>query len=153
MNTDRVAFGILGALGSCFVKDLVPLFICVLIFEVVDLITGIWKSKVVATRKNEPWGVESAKLWRTIYKIVFIVAGIILCWILEENCFPNLGLNLPKLFCGFTCFVELWSFLENAAIISEHPIFKMLQKFMQKQIKDKTGIDNTGIDNSNLPST
>lgn len=141
MNTDRITFGVFGAITSCMVEDLAPLFICVLIFEVVDLVTGIWKSKVVANRRGETWGIESVKLWRTIYKTVFILIGIYLAWMLETNCFPNLGLNLPKLFCGFSCAVELWSFLENAAIISEHPIFRLLQRLMQKQIKEKTGIE------------
>lgn len=141
MNTDRVAFGICGALASCMLKDLAPLFICVLVFELVDLITGIWKSKVIAERKGEAWGIESAKLRKTLYKTILIFAGLVLAYLLGEVCFNEINIDLPKMFCGFACAFEMWSFLENAAVISEHPIFRLLQKFMKKEIKDKTGMD------------
>lgn len=137
MNEERVGFGIIGALLSSMINELEPLFICVLIFILSDLITGIWRSKVVAERNNEAWGIEAKKLYRTLYKTIFIFLGIFLCWLLNTTCFPNMDINLSKLFCGFACAFEMWSFLENAAVISEHPVFKMLQKFMKKQLKDK----------------
>ena len=140
MNTDRVAFGICGALASCMLEDLAPLFICAG-FRVGDLIYGIWKSKVIAERKGEAWGIESAKLRKTLYKTILIFAGLVLAWLLGKVCFNEINIDLPKMFCGFACAFEMWSFLENAAVISEHPIFRMFQKFMKKEIKDKTGMD------------
>lgn len=36
---------------------------------------------------------------------------------------------------------ELWSILENCAKISEHKIFKILQKYFEHKVKDETGVE------------
>ena len=37
-------------------------------------------------------------------------------------------LRLANYFTAFCCGVEFWSFLENAAVISNHPCFQMAQE-------------------------
>ena len=36
---------------------------------------------------------------------------------------------------------EVWSILENMAKIIDHPIFRILKRFMEDKIKDNTGVD------------
>lgn len=45
-----------------------------------------------------------------------------------------------KKIAAFCCGVEFWSFLENAAVISEHPVFRWLRKFMKIKVEDQIGM-------------
>lgn len=126
-----------GAIGLFF-GSLLPLFICVVIFECVDFITGCWKSFVIAKRKGKNPAFESIKAWRTIYKVVFIFVGIVLSEMLDATLSVE-RLRLANFFTAFACGVEFWSFLENAAVISNHPIFKWLRKFMRHKVEDTIG--------------
>ena len=126
-----------GAIGI-FIGSLWPLFICVIVFECVDFVTGCWKSFVIARRKGENPAFESIKAWRTIYKVVFIFV----CFVLSEMLDAMLSdsrLRLANFFTAFCCGVEFCSFLENAAEISEHPIFRWLKKFMKHKVENELG--------------
>ena len=48
-----------------------------------------------------------------------------------------LNLHLTKLFAGFVCGIELWSFLENAATISNAPIFEWLGRWVKRRIGEE----------------
>ena len=126
-----------GAIGI-FIGSLWPLFICVIVFECVDFVTGCWKSFVVARRNGEYPAFESIKAWRTIYKVVFIFVGIVLSEMLDAM-LSDSRLRLSNFFTAFCCGVEFWSFLENAAEISEHPIFRWLKKFMKHKVENELG--------------
>ena len=136
----KVASGLVSGLVSVFLHHLLPLFVAVIVFEAVDFITGCIKSYVVSKRKGERFAFESVKAWRTIYKLVFILVGIVLAQMLEAT-LVDVELRLANWFTGFCCGVEFWSFLENAAVISDHPIFRWLRRFMKDKVEDKTGID------------
>lgn len=136
----KVASGIVSGFVSVFVQNLLPLFVAVIVFEAVDFVTGCIKSYVVARRKGERFAFESVKAWRTIYKLVFILVGIVLAEMLDAT-IVDARLRLANWFTGFCCGVEFWSFLENAAVISDHPIFRWLRRFMKDKVEDKTGID------------
>ena len=56
------------------------------------------------------------------------------------------SLHLTNAFCGFVCAVEFWSFLENAACISNHPLFRWLKKYMGKKVKESCDIDPEDVD-------
>ena len=132
----KVGAGLVASLAAYFVHDILPLVVCVVIFEAADFVTGVWKSAVVAKRSRRKFAFESVKAWRTIYKIVFILAGIILAEMLDHVA-SDYDLRLANYFTAFCCGVEFWSFLENAAVISDHPIFRWLRKFMQEKMEDK----------------
>ena len=136
----KIACGIVGAFFSIFIQNLLPLFIAVIVFEAVDFITGCIKSAVVAKRNGERFAFESIKAWRTIYKFVFILIGIVLAEILDTIIMDD-RLRLANYFTAFACGVEFWSFLENAAVISDHPVFRWLRKFMKLKVEDKLGAD------------
>lgn len=138
MYTAKTCAGLFSGAIGIFIGSLWPLFICVIVFECVDFITGCWKSFVVARRKGENPAFESIKAWRTIYKVVLIFVGIVLSEMLDAMLSDN-RLRLANFFTAFCCGVEFWSFLENAAEISEHPIFRWLKKFMKHKVENELG--------------
>lgn len=143
MSPERIISGTIATMLSSLFESLMPLFITVLIFEVVDFGTGVWKSFVVAKRKKIKFAFESVKAWRTIYKVVFIFLGIYLSALLSEIIPPDgHEMQLAKYFTGFACGVEFWSFLENAAEISNHKVFRALKKIMKNKVDDALELKN-----------
>ena len=136
----KIFVGILAGFLSVFVDNLLPLFITVTVFEFVDFITGVIKSYVVAKRTKQRFAFESVKAWRTIYKYVFILIGIVLAEMLDQTVANESRLRFANYFTAFCCGVEFWSFLENAAVISDHPIFRWLRKFMKFKLEDEIGM-------------
>ena len=132
--------GVLAGFAAVFVDNLLPLFVTVTVFELVDFVTGCIKSGVVAKRQGKKFAFESVKAWRTIYKYVFLLIGIVLCEMLDHTVALEGRLRFANYFTGFACGVEFWSFLENAAIISDHPLFRWLRKFMKFKVEETTGL-------------
>lgn len=117
------------------------LILCAVLFVAIDFVTGVWASFVTSRRHGENLAFESDRAWDTVTKMVFIMLGIVMAYLIDAYILDHLNLRLANLFTGFACGVEFFSYLENAAIISNHPIFKWLRKFMGKKVKDKTGVD------------
>lgn len=136
----KILAGILAGFLSVFVENLFPLFITVTVFELVDFITGVIKSAVVAKRTKQRFAFESVKAWRTIYKFVFILIGIVLAEMLDRTLAIDTRLRFANYFTAFSCGVEFWSFLENAAVISDHPVFRWLRKYMRFKVEDQIGM-------------
>ena len=140
MYPQKIFVGILAGFLSVFVKNLLPLFVTVTVFEIIDFVTGVIKSAVVAKRTKQQFAFESVKAWRTIYKFVFILVGIVLAEMLDKTVATETRLRFANYFTAFCCGVEFWSFLENAAVISDHPIFRWLRKFMKFKLEDEIGM-------------
>ena len=70
----------------------------------------------------------------------FVVIAIGMMWILEVCVLDFVNLNMTKLLTGFICSVEMWSFLENAAQLSDSPLFEWLRKYLHRRINKQ--IDN-----------
>ena len=60
---------------------------------------------------------------------------------LDQTIAEETRLRFANWFTAFCCGVEFWSFLENAAVISDHPLFRWLRKFMKTKVEESTGID------------
>lgn len=125
--------GFLSSVAALF-APVQSLVYCALVFVAVNFATGIIASYKRAKRRNLPWGFESAKAWKTAYKLVFISIGILMTWLIDTCILPFTALHLANLFTGFVCGIELWSYLENAAEISDHTLFRGLKKFMKQKI-------------------
>lgn len=136
----KILAGILAGFLSVFVDNILPLFITVIIFELVDFVTGVIKSAVIAKRTKQRFAFESVKAWRTIYKFVFILIGIVLAEMLDKTIAVETRLRFANYFTAFCCGVEFWSFLENAAVISDHPLFRWLRQFMKFKVEDQIGM-------------
>lgn len=135
--------GAIAALSAifAFLAPIQSLIITACIFIGIDFATGVWASYVRARRAKKQWVFSSSRMWHTITKTVFIAVGIVMCYLLCRDVLgESINIPLPKIFTGFCCAVELYSFLENAAEISNHPIFKWLKRFMANKLDD-AGID------------
>ncbi|MBQ5701085.1 MAG: phage holin family protein [Alistipes sp.] len=108
---------------------------CTLCFVLIDFITGVAASRAVAKREGRVWYFESREAWRTLYKGGFVVMAIGMMWILESCVLDFMTLNLTRLLAGFICSVEMWSFLENAAQLSDAPLFEWMRKYLHRRIE------------------
>ncbi len=143
----RYASAMLLAIASIF-APINPLIICVFLFISVDFLTGVWASKKVAKRDGKVWFFSSHRAWKTLYKLGFTIIAISMAWIVESYVIDFVDIKLAKLFAGFVCGVELWSFLENATMISDAPYFLWMRQYLHRRIEQESnGLD---IDISNF---
>lgn len=127
---------------KCIVVTLLSLFApvksvicCTLCFVLIDFVTGVAASRAVAKREGRVWYFESREAWRTLYKGGFVVMAIGMMWILESCVLDFMTLNLTKLLAGFICSVEMWSFFENAAQLSDAPLFEWMRRYLHRRIE------------------
>ena len=116
-----------------------PLITTALLFICVDFVTGILASRAVAHREGHKWRIESRKAWRTVAKAGFTAIAIVMMWLIDYVLLEFMGLHLANLFTGFVCGVELWSFLENASVISNSPLFAWLGKWVKYRVEKEVG--------------
>lgn len=112
-----------------------PLITTATLFIVVDFITGVIASRAEARREGREWWLESRKAWRTVIKAGFVAIAIVMMWVLDYHVLEFMHLNMAKLFTGFVCGVELWSFLENAATISRAPLFEWMSRWVKRRVE------------------
>jgi phage-related holin len=112
-----------------------PLITTATLFIVVDFITGVIASHAEARREGREWWFESRKAWRTVIKAGFVAIAIVMMWVLDYHVLEFMNLNMAKLFTGFVCGVELWSFLENAATISRAPLFEWMSRWVKRRVE------------------
>lgn len=130
--------GLVAALAA-LLCPITPLIITASLFIAIDFVTGIIASYTAAKNSGERWRLESRKAWRTVYKLCFVVTGIVMTWLVDCCVLGFMELNLANLFTGFVCGVELWSFIENAATISESKLFEWLGRWIKRKLKIKVG--------------
>ena len=130
--------GIIAGVLSFF-APVEPMLIIALVFVAVDFLTGTLADRSRAHAEGRVWRFESRKAWRTITKLSFVMAGIMLAWLLDTLLMPLVNLRLANLFTGFVCGVEFWSYLENAAEISDHPMFRGLRNVMKNKMEQTLG--------------
>lgn len=129
-----------GGLLSLF-APVTPLVLCALTFVMIDFVMGILAGRKRAARQHKDWYFSSDKAWKTVIKLTCIVVGIGMCHLIDTQIIDFMNLHLAKLFTGMVCGIEMWSYLENAMEISDAPVFRSLQKYVGKKMKDEVGID------------
>lgn len=129
-----------GGLLSLF-APVTPLVLCALTFVMIDFVMGILAGRKRAARQHKDWYFSSDKAWKTVFKLTCIVVGIGMCHLIDTQIIDFMNLHLAKLFTGMVCGIEMWSYLENAMEISDAPVFRSLQKYVGKKMKDEVGID------------
>ena len=130
----RFVSGTAAALAALF-APIGPLVITTMLFIAVDFLSGVAADRASAHRAGRPWYFESCKAWRTVVKMGLAVTAIVMAWLLDRCVLDFMQLNLAKLFTGFTCGVEFWSFLENAAQLSEAPLFRWLRRYAKRRVE------------------
>lgn len=132
---EKYLSGIVAGVMSFF-APVEPLLLCAMVFVVVDFLTGVLADRRRARYEGRVWCFESAKAWQTIRKLSFVMAGIVLAWMMDSLMLPIVELRLANLFTGFVCGVEFWSYLENATIASGVDSFAQFAKKIKKMGKN-----------------
>ena len=139
-NWCRFVSGAAAGLAAVF-APVAPMIVCAMLFIGVDFVTGIAADRAATRRAGGTWYFESRKAWRTVLKLALTLTAIVMAWLLDRYVLDFLHLNAARLFTGFTCGVEFWSFLENAAQISDAPVFRWLRRYVRQRIVQQTGIE------------
>jgi phage-related holin len=110
------------------------LVLCAVAFVAIDFVTGVAASRRKARRGGEEWRFSSRRAWDTVLKLVFVMAGIVLAGMLDSVVITFVELHLARIFTGFVCGVEFWSYLENASEISGQPLFRNFAGMLKRKL-------------------
>lgn len=113
--------------------------LCALSFILIDFVTGVVASRCVAKRAGRSWYFSSHEAWRTIRKAGFVFLTIVMCWLVESCILDFVTLNLTRIIAGAICGVEMWSFLENASVLSDAKIFGWLRNYVKRKVEGEIG--------------
>ena len=102
-------------------------------------VTRVAASRVEARREGRAWRFESREAWRTAQKLGFVIIALGMACMIDAVTAGFFAPDLTRLFAGFVCGVELWSFLENACRISDARALRWLSRFVGREIKKKGG--------------
>ena len=116
-----------------------PVVMCALLFIAVDFVTGVLASRCEARRRGERWYFSSREAWRTIRKAGFVLLTIGMCWLVECCILSFMTLNLTRVIAGAICGVEMWSFLENASVLSDAKLFDWLRNYVKRKVENEIG--------------
>lgn len=141
METSYRIFSGLAASCAARFAPIAPLVVCLLVFIGTDFLTGVAADRATARSEGRIWYFESRKAWRTVVKLALAVTAVVMAWLLDRCILGSPDPNIARLFTGFACGVELWSFLENAALLSDAPLFRGLQRLVRRRIDEATGED------------
>ncbi len=129
----KYLWGICTGVAALFVP-IQGLVMCALVFVAIDFATGVWASRCRARRVGLTWSFSSRRAWDTVLKLLFVMAGIVLAWLLESVVLTFVEFHPAKIFTGFVCGIEFWSYLENAADITGQPVFRVLKKALKRKV-------------------
>jgi phage-related holin len=116
-----------------------PLVLCALSFIIIDFVTGVIASRCEAKQRDEKWYFSSHEAWRTIRKAGFVLLTISMSWLIESSILNFVTLNLTRILTGAICGVEMWSFLENASVLSDAKLFEWLRNYVKRKVEREIG--------------
>ena len=116
-----------------------PLIFCALSFILVDFITGVLASRCEAKQRGKEWYFSSHEAWHTIRKAGFVLLTIAMSWLIEWCILDFMTLNLTRIITGAICGVEMWSFLENASVLSDAKLFGWLRGYVKRKVEREIG--------------
>ena len=134
----RCANGAILGLAALF-APIKPLILCALSFILVDFVTGVIASRCEAKQRGEQWYFSPHEAWRTIRKAGFVLLTISMSWLIEWCILDFVTLNLTRILTGAICGVEMWSFLENASVLSDAKLFEWLRKYVKRKVEEEIG--------------
>ena len=134
----RVTNGFMMSFVALF-SPIQPVVMCALVFIAVDFVTGVLASRCEAKRRGDRWYFSSHEAWRTIRKAGFVLLTIGMCWLVESCILNFVTLNITRIVAGAICGVEMWSFLENASVLSDAKIFDWLRKYVKRKVENEIG--------------
>lgn len=126
------------ALAALF-APIYPLVVCAALFIGIDFLTGVAADRRTTLDAGRRWYFESHEAWRTVRKAGFVIISIAMAWLIEAFVLDFVELHLTRMFTGFVCGVEMWSFLENASVLSDAALFGWLRKYVRRRIGKEVG--------------
>lgn len=133
----RYINGVVAGVAALF-APVVPLIWALVTFIGIDFLTGVTASRAESHRQGAEWYFESREAWRTVEKLGFTIIALLMAYLIDTLMLDFLGLNLTKLFAGFVCGVEMWSFIENACRISDAPLLRHIRRLVRVKLKEQT---------------
>ena len=116
-----------------------PLVLCALSFIIIDFVTGVIASRCEAKQRDEKWYFSSHEAWRTIHKAGFVLLTISMSWLIESCILNFVTLNHTRILTGAICGGEMWSFLENASVLSDAKLFEWLRNYVKRKVEKEIG--------------
>ena len=134
----RFVNGLLLGLTALF-APIKPVILCALAFILVDFVTGVLASRCEAKKRGEKGYFSSREAWRTIRKAGFVLLTIAMSWLIEYCILDFVTLHITRIIAGAICGVEMWSFLENASVLSDGKLFTWLRNYVQRKVEKEIG--------------
>ena len=128
----RVVNGLILGFAALF-SPIKSIVICALVFIAIDFVTGVLASRCEARQRGEKWFFSSHEAWR------FVLLTITMGWLIESCILDFITLNLTRIIAGAICGVEMWSFLENASVLSDAKIFEWLRNYVKRKVEKEIG--------------
>lgn len=130
-----------GVVAGCagLLAPAVPLMIAALCFMVIDFLTGVLADRRIARSEGRAWHFESRRAWRSVRKVSLVMVGIVMASALDGLLGGVLPVELAKLYTGFVCGVEFWSYLENASVLSDKKLFCSLRRLVGDRLEKAVG--------------
>lgn len=116
-------------------------FIVMVIFVALDLVTGIWASN----KRQVPRSSRRAR--KSIFKLCGYLSVILLSYMIEQLMAFD-WFVAHRFVAAFICTIELLSILENLTVITEHPVFLKILKLVRGKISTD-GVINDIINEKN----
>jgi hypothetical protein len=134
----RFINGLLLGLTALF-APIKPVVLCALGFIFVDFVTGVLASRCETKKRGEKWYFSSHEAWRTIRKAGFVLLTIAMSWLIEYCILDFVTLHITRIIAGAICGVEMWSFLENASVLSDGKLFAWLRNYVKRKVEKEIG--------------
>ena len=134
----RFINGLLLGLTALF-APIKPVILCALAFIFVDFVTGVLASRCETKKRGEKWYFSSHEAWRTIRKAGFVLLTIAMSWLIEYCILDFVTLHITRIIAGAICGVEMWSFLENASVLSDGKLFRWLRNYVRRKVEKEIG--------------
>ena len=134
----RFINGLVLGLAALF-APIKPVILCALTFIFIDFVTGVIASRCEAKKRGEKWYFSSHEAWRTIRKAGFVLLTIAMSWLIEYCILDFVTLHITRIIAGAICGVEMWSFLENASVLSDGKLFEWLRNYVRRKVEKEMG--------------
>ena len=102
-------------------------------FIVADFIVGI-----IVSYRIRHVGFTTLKAWRTAFKFAGAMTAIVSAYAIEVYIFKTDSTYFSRGVAGILCGFDFYSLLANFAILSHHPVFRVVKKFVKSEIESKT---------------
>lgn len=132
----------MGFATLAYFSPLYEMFVVLMLFVAADLVTGI----VASNRRGIPR--SSRRLRRSAVKLVNYILAMVLAYAAEEA-FDVEWFVAHRAIGAFICAVEMLSILENMAVITAHPVFLGIVKWVRGKASAKDNIIKEILDEKN----